>query len=90
LYFAVADAACANANTARGALYQRTDGLQINIPAALRQIMSVADAVTELRAAATNFANSCHMIRKSPYWFNVDYINLLKNVATPSNWHDGC
>ena len=60
LDFTVANTRRADANPAAGAVDERTDGLQIDVPAALRHIVRVADAVTELRSAATNLTNSCH------------------------------
>jgi len=43
-----------------GAFDQGADRLEIDIPAALGDVMSVADAVAELRPATTYFANLCH------------------------------
>ena len=60
LNFAIADARRAHADTLASALYQRAHALQIDVPAALGDVMSVADAVTELRPATTYFANLCH------------------------------
>ena len=39
---------------------QGADRLEIDIPAALGDVMSVADAIAELRPATTYFANLCH------------------------------
>ena len=44
---------------AAGAVDHRANRLEIDIPAPLGDIVGVTDLVTELRAAATNFANSC-------------------------------
>jgi hypothetical protein len=60
LNFTVPNARRANAEAAASAVYQRPHRLKIQIPAALRHIVGVADAVTELRSAATYIANSCH------------------------------
>src|ERR1041384_515466 len=69
LDLAAANAGGANAQTARGAFHQRANGVQIQIPAALGNIMSVADAVPESRPAAAQFANLSHenrnLLRKS-------------------------
>lgn len=60
LHFAGADAGGARANAPAGAIHQCVDCLQIQIPAALRDIVGVADAVAELRTAATNFTHLRH------------------------------
>lgn len=60
LNFTVADAGCADADAASSPLHQRSNRLQIQVPAALGYIMGVTDPVAELRAPATNIANSCH------------------------------
>jgi hypothetical protein len=61
LYFAGTDAGRADAKAAPGAIYHCAHCLQVQIPTALGDIMSVADAITEHRTAATHFANSCHI-----------------------------
>lgn len=48
------------ADAAAGAIYDRAHGLQVQVPAALGNVMRVADTVSELRPAATHFTNSCH------------------------------
>jgi hypothetical protein len=60
LDFAGTDARRANAKAAAGAVHQRANRLQVQVPTALRQIVGVADAVTELGTAATDLANFCH------------------------------
>jgi hypothetical protein len=60
LDFAAADAGGANANALGVAVDKRTHGLQINIPAALGHVVRVADAVSELGAAATHFTYFGH------------------------------
>jgi len=60
LNLAGTDAGGANAHAASGSLHQCTDRLQIQVPPAVGHIVGVADAVSKLGAAATNFANSCH------------------------------
>jgi hypothetical protein len=55
-----ANARRANANPAARAVDQRSNRLQIQIPPAIRNVVSVADPVSELRPAAAYFANSCH------------------------------
>jgi hypothetical protein len=55
LNFSVPDASGTDTQTPGGALHHGPDGLQVHIPATLRDIMSVADAVSELWAAATDF-----------------------------------
>jgi len=60
LYFAGAYAGGADAQAPVGAVYDRANGLQIEIPAALGNIVGVTDAVAELRPATAYFTNSCH------------------------------
>jgi hypothetical protein len=60
LDFAVADAGSAHADTAGGAGDQRANALQIDIPAALGNVVGVADFIAELGPSTANFANSCH------------------------------
>ena len=67
LNFAGANAGGTDADAAASAVDHRANGLQIQIPAAFGDVMSVADAATELGTASTHFAYSCH-----------DYKNLLE------------
>lgn len=60
LDFAVTDARGADANTLAGTLYEGMHGLEVKIPAALRNIVGVADAVPELRSTTAHFTNFCH------------------------------
>jgi hypothetical protein len=60
LDFTVPNARRADPHPFAGAFDQGADRLEIDIPAALGDVMSVADAVTELRPATTYFANLCH------------------------------
>jgi hypothetical protein len=66
LDFAASDAGSAHFHPARPAIDEGPDGLQIDIPAAFRHVMGVADAVPELRAATTDFTFFGHG-RRSPY-----------------------
>ena len=60
LNFTVPNARRADLEPFAGALDEGAYRLQINIPPALGDVMSVADAVAKLRAATANFANLCH------------------------------
>ena len=60
LHFSRADAGSAHAQAAAGAVDDGANCLQIQIPAALGNVMGVTDTVAELRTAAAHFANSCH------------------------------
>jgi hypothetical protein len=60
-----ADAGCAYAQTLGSAVDYCVDRLQIQIPAALADIMGVTDAVAKLRAAPAHIANSCHVTKIS-------------------------
>jgi hypothetical protein len=48
-----------------GAVDHRVDRLQIQIPAALADVMGVTDPVAKLRAAPAHIANSCHITKIS-------------------------
>jgi hypothetical protein len=54
------DAGGADTEPAAGAVDQSANGLQVEIPTPLGHVVSVADAVSELGAAATDFANFRH------------------------------
>ncbi len=60
LNFAAADAGGADAHALRTAFHQRPNGLQIYIPATLRHVVGMADAVAELRPAVADFTFFCH------------------------------
>jgi hypothetical protein len=60
LDFTVPNARRADPHPFASAFDQGTDRLEIDIPATLGNVMSVADAVAELRPATTYFANLCH------------------------------
>jgi hypothetical protein len=60
LDLARANAGRAYAQALGSAVDQCVDRLQIQIPPALADVMSVADAVAKLRAAPAYIANSCH------------------------------
>jgi hypothetical protein len=60
LNFARTKTGSTNTDPAAGAVHERANRLQINVPAALGDIMGVADPIAELRALTTNFANLCH------------------------------
>jgi hypothetical protein len=53
-------AASADADALRTAVYKRTHGLKIWIEASIRSVVSVAYGVTKLRAFVTDFASFCH------------------------------
>jgi hypothetical protein len=56
-----ANAGGADAEAPGGPIDYRAHGLQVQIPAALADVMSMTDAVTELRTPPAYFANSCHL-----------------------------
>src|SRR5580700_10674207 len=57
---AALDAAGADADALGCAVDQGLDSLQIDVPAAARNVVRVRDVVTELRAFAANIAYLCH------------------------------
>jgi hypothetical protein len=60
LNLAAADAGRANTKPLGGTFDNGPHRLQVQIPAALGNIVGVADLIAELRTPATHFANSCH------------------------------
>ena len=60
LDFVVADARRADPHPLARAVYQRAHGLKVDVPATLRNVVSVADAVSEGRAATTDITSLCH------------------------------
>jgi hypothetical protein len=60
LNFAGTKTGSTNAKAAASAINERANRLQIYIPAALGDIVGVADPIAELRALSTNIANLCH------------------------------
>ena len=86
LNFTGANAGRAYAQTLGGAVDHCVDRLQIQIPAALADVMGVADAVAKLRAAPAYIANSCHITRISSELRNLYSISRVGPSATL----DGC
>jgi hypothetical protein len=60
LNLAVTDAGSADFHSLCAAVHSRANALQVHIPAALRNVMSMADAVAELWPAPTNFTILSH------------------------------
>jgi Protein of unknown function (DUF3738) len=60
LDFSIADARRADAHPTAGAIHQRADRLQVQVPASFRNVMSVADLIAENRLPAAYFTNLCH------------------------------
>lgn len=60
LYFTAANAGRADTDTLTRSSYQSMDILQIDVPAAIRNVMGVADAVPKLGTFATYFTDFCH------------------------------
>jgi hypothetical protein len=65
LYFTVPNARRADPQPFAGALDEGTHRLEVDIPATLGDIMSVANTVAKLRPATTYFANLCHKTKIS-------------------------
>src|ERR1035441_9053927 len=82
LNFTGANAGRAYAQTLGGAVDRCVDRLQIQIPAALADVMGVADAVAKLRAAPAYIANSCHITRISSELRNLYSISRVGPSAT--------
>jgi hypothetical protein len=59
-HFAAAYAGRAHAHAFGGCADASMHGAQVDVPAALRNIVSVADAVSELRLLAADFTLLCH------------------------------
>ena len=60
LYFAVANAGRAGADTLVGTLNDGADALQVQVPTALSDIVRVADLVTELRPTTADITYFRH------------------------------
>ena len=75
------DAGSANANSLRRAGNHRTNLLEIDIPAPVGNIVSVADLVPKLRAAATYIAYSCHYLSSE-----TTQDNTLALVTQTTSW----
>jgi hypothetical protein len=65
LDFTVPNARRADTHAPGGARYHGPDGLKVHIPATLGYVVGVADAVSELWAAATDFTFFGHKTRIS-------------------------
>ncbi len=64
--FAAAQAGSADADVLGGGSHLSVNGAQVDIPAALADVVGVADGVTELRTLAADIAYSCHNSRILP------------------------
>jgi hypothetical protein len=60
LNFPGAQAGRTYAHSPRGPFHQRANVLQIQVPAAIGQVVGMADPMPELRTSAAHVANSCH------------------------------
>ena len=58
--FAALDAAGADANALRSAIYKGFNRLEVDVPAAPRDVVRVGDVVSKTRAFAANVAYLCH------------------------------
>ncbi len=59
-YFAAAEAGGADSHVLGGGSYFGVNRAQIDVPAALADIVGVADGVAELRPLAADITYSCH------------------------------
>jgi hypothetical protein len=73
LDFAGTDAGRADPDPPARAIDQGADALQVQVPAALRDIVGVADPVTELGPATAYFASLCHKTEFSRVVRNYQY-----------------
>ena len=67
LHLVVAYARGADANSLARTFDDCVDPMKVKIPAALRYIMGVADAMPELRAPAAHVTSFCHKNTLQPY-----------------------
>jgi hypothetical protein len=65
LDFTIPNARRADFQPFAGAFDEGSHGLKIDVPAALGDVMSVANAVTKLRPATAYIANLCHKTKIS-------------------------
>jgi len=54
------NAGSADANPYMAAVHNRPDALQVDVPAALGDVVRVTDLVAESRTLAAHFTNPCH------------------------------
>src|SRR5471030_2419888 len=87
LDFTVADARCADPHPAPGAFHQGSNRLQVHIPAPLRNVVGVADPVTELRSAPAYFANLCHKTEISVAFRNTQYTTRAPITNRRAGYH---
>jgi hypothetical protein len=66
LDFAVTNAGSTNAQAFASAFDNCMNGLQIQVPATFRDVVGVADAMTELRSTTAYFTNFGHFKRLRP------------------------
>jgi hypothetical protein len=60
LHLPVANAGSTHTQALSGSVHKGMDSMQVQIPATLRHIVSVADAVSKLRSTTANFTNFRH------------------------------
>ena len=68
-YLAGLDAGGADADALGCAVNQGLDSLEIDVPAAPRDVVRVGDVITELRAFAANVAYLCHDFAPNLFFF---------------------
>jgi hypothetical protein len=82
LDFTCSNARRADAQPPAGAVHQRADRLQVEIPTPLGHVVGMTDAVAELGAAATDFTYFRHKTEFSRCYRNDDYIKARRLAAT--------
>ena len=86
LNFTRANAGRAHPEALARAIHQSANRLEVQVPAPIGDVVSVADPVSELGTATANFANSCHkteisrMFRKSI----IAMLGILEQPRGPS------
>jgi hypothetical protein len=73
LHLAGTDTGRADSDFLAAAVDQGANGLEVEVPAPLGDIMRVADPVAELRPAAANFTKLCHKTEISRAVRNLEY-----------------
>ena len=88
--FSRADAGSADPHAAGGAFHQRANRLQVYIPAALANVMSVADLAAKLRPAAAYLTNLCHKAELSLVVTKYEYTKPGNFVQRKTVWYLEC
>ena len=86
LDFVRADAGGADADAAAGTVNQSANRLEVEVPAALGDVVGVADFIAERGLATANFTNLCHKTEISRAVRKNEYSNEGVGMANVVPW----